>query len=154
MTDLISRQTAIDDIYETFCYAYCDNCEKEMNEDLCGDCHRKYQNWAASKKIISKTINSLPSAESSKIQDILDYLDTALHPIISPEHWNVYSELYDMISMLPSAERHGRWIIYPVSPWDGEDVKCSVCGEKGCAPYWDYCPHCGSQMVDVVNEDE
>ena len=50
--------------------------------------------------------------------------------------------------------RHGRWIIYPVSPWDGEDVKCSVCGEKGCAPYWDYCPHCGSQMVDVVSENE
>ena len=50
--------------------------------------------------------------------------------------------------------RHGRWIIYTVSPWDGEDVKCSVCGEKGCAPYWDYCPHCGSQMVDVVSENE
>lgn len=63
MDDLIRRQAAIDVIYETFCYAYCDNCEKEMNEDLCGDCHRKYQNWAASKKIISKTINSLPSAE-------------------------------------------------------------------------------------------
>ena len=61
--DVISRQAAIKAIYETFCYAYCDNCEKEMNEDLCGDCHRKYQNWAASKKIISKTINSLPSAE-------------------------------------------------------------------------------------------
>lgn len=63
MNDLISRQAAIDAIYETFCYAYCDNCEKEMNEDLCGDCHRKYQNWAASKNIISKTINSLPSAQ-------------------------------------------------------------------------------------------
>ena len=50
--------------------------------------------------------------------------------------------------------KHGRWIIYTVSPWDGEDVKCSVCGEKGCAPYWDYCPHCGSQMVDVVSENE
>lgn len=63
MDDSISRRAAIDAIYEAFCYAYCDNCEKEMNEDLCGDCHRKYQNWAASKKVISKTINSLPSAE-------------------------------------------------------------------------------------------
>lgn len=52
------------------------------------------------------------------------------------------------------ATKQGRWIIYTVSPWDGEDVKCSVCGEKGCAPYWDYCPHCGSQMVDVVSENE
>lgn len=48
-----------------------------------------------------------PSAQPERpfeIQDILDYLDTALHPIVSPEYWNVYSELYDMISMLPSAE--------------------------------------------------
>ena len=52
-------------------------------------------------------IMGLPSAQQerpSKIQDILNYLDTVLHPIISPEHWNVYSELHDMISTLPSAE--------------------------------------------------
>ena len=42
--------------------------------------------------------------QSLEIQGILDYLDTVLHPIISPEHWNVYSELYDMISMLPFAQ--------------------------------------------------
>ena len=70
--DAIDRQAAIDAIYETFCYAYCDNCEKEMNEDFCGDCHRKYQNWAASKKIISKTINSLPSAERHGRWEIAD----------------------------------------------------------------------------------
>lgn len=45
-----------------------------------------------------------PSTQPSEIQDILNYLDTVLHPIISPEHWNVYSELYDMISTLPSAQ--------------------------------------------------
>ena len=63
MSNMIERQDAIDAIYETFCYAYCDNCEKEMNEDLCGDCHRKYQNWSASKKTIEKVINNLPSAQ-------------------------------------------------------------------------------------------
>ena len=63
MNDLINRQDAIDAVYDAFCYAYCDNCEKEMNEDLCGDCHRKYQNWSASKKIIEKVINNLPSAQ-------------------------------------------------------------------------------------------
>lgn len=70
------------------------------------------------------------------------------------ENWIRVNEVRDSLLSLPSAERHGRWIIYTVSPWDGEDVKCSVCGEKGCAPYWDYCPHCGSQMVDVVSENE
>ena len=52
-------------------------------------------------------MKELPSAQpeqSSEIQDILEYLDTVLHPIISPDHWNVYSELHDMISMLPSVQ--------------------------------------------------
>ena len=37
-------------------------------------------------------------------QEVLDYLDNVLHPIVSPDNWNVYSELYDMIEELPSAE--------------------------------------------------
>ena len=63
MNDLISRQDAIDAVYDAFCYAYCDNCEKELDEDLCGDCHRKYQNWSASRKTVEKVINALPSAQ-------------------------------------------------------------------------------------------
>ena len=51
-----------------------------------------------------KELPSAQSEQSLEIQDILDYLDTVLHPIISPEHWNVYSELHDMISMLSSAQ--------------------------------------------------
>ena len=61
----------------------------------------------------------LPSAQPSEIQDILDYLDTALHPIISPEHWNVYSELHDMISMLPPAQPEPA---IPIS-WLMEEIK-------------------------------
>lgn len=41
-------------------------------------------------------------------QEVLNYLDNILHPIVSPDNWNVYSELYDMIEELPSAEPH--WI--------------------------------------------
>ena len=41
-------------------------------------------------------------------QEILDYLNNVLHPIVSPDNWNVYSELHDMIEELPSAEPH--WI--------------------------------------------
>lgn len=56
---------------------------------------------------VVKALKQLPSAQQElpfEIQDILDYLDTVLHPIISPEHWNVYSELHDMISTLPSTQ--------------------------------------------------
>lgn len=61
-------------------------------------------------------IEALPSAQpepTQEIQDILDYLDTVLHPIVSPEHWDVYSKLHDMVSGLPSAQLDGiplEWI--------------------------------------------
>ena len=35
-----------------------------------------------------------------KLQEILDYLDNELHPIVSPEHWYLYADLHDMISAL------------------------------------------------------
>ena len=34
------------------------------------------------------------------IQEILDCLDNVLHPLVSPDHWNVYSDLYDMVEQL------------------------------------------------------
>lgn len=47
------------------------------------------------------TVQPEPTQE---IQDILDYLNTVLHPIVSPEHWDVYSRLHDMVSSLPYAQ--------------------------------------------------
>lgn len=151
MDDMISRQAAIDAIYETFCYAYCDNCEKEMNEDLCGDCHRKYQNWAASKKIISKTINSLPSAkrdeqitsEMDEIFRIASEIRLAIGCNTSRECWEL-ARKGDIQRM-----RHGKWI----DPEDPTCYKCSVCGEYATQEYgltepifWRFCPNCGAQM--------
>ena len=104
-----------------------------------------------------------PSAESNlpfEIQDILDYLDTVLHPIVSPEHWNVYAELYDMISMLPSAQserKMGHWIEITSS---NHTYKCSVCGrllvnitdgKNNVAKNYPYC-HCGADMRGEENE--
>ena len=61
-SELTTKQAAIDAIYNTFCYAYCDNCENSTkDDDSCEDCHRKYQNWRASKDVIEKVINGLPS---------------------------------------------------------------------------------------------
>ena len=51
--------------------------------------------------------NSLPSSKpepSTEIQEILNYLDTILHPIVSPDNWNVYSKLHDMVSGLLYAQ--------------------------------------------------
>ena len=54
-------------------------------------------------RILEGLVSTIPE-QSAQIQDILQFLDERLHPIISPAHWNVYSELHDMISMLPSAQ--------------------------------------------------
>ena len=88
MSDLISRRAAISAAIEAV-----DDWDGGYNLDR--------------EERITSALNELPSAQperSSEIQDILEYLDTVLHPIISPDHWNVYSELHDMISMLPSAQ--------------------------------------------------
>ncbi len=42
---------------------------------------------------------------TTDVNDILAYLDGVVHPLVSPENWNVYSELYDMVSgLLKSCE--------------------------------------------------
>ena len=102
-------------------------------------------------------IADLPPAQPgqpSEIQDILEYLDTVLHPIISPEHWNVYSELHDMISTLPSAQperKKGRWIEIE-NEWGGLEIICSECASQVPRDAWgnavqsDYCYRCGADM--------
>ena len=59
------------------------------------------------KSVTPNDIMRFPSAQSEQstdIQDILQYLDNVIHPLVSPENWNVYSELHDMISNLPSVQ--------------------------------------------------
>ena len=88
-------------------------------------------------------------------QEILDYLDNVLHPIVSPDNWNVYSELRDMIEELPSAEpvRHGMFVGTEYDGYaDGNPVyyewKCSECGAifEEDEPTYRYCPNCGARM--------
>ena len=62
-------------------------------------------------------------------------------------------EIFAAIQDAPAADvqeiRRGRW------ENDGHTLACSNCHTiniRGVA--WDYCPHCGSQMVDVVSEDD
>lgn len=84
-------------------------------------------------------------------QEILDYLDNVLHPIVSPDNWNVYSELYDMIEELPSAEpKKGKWIKADSQQYFRKHYPfftCSECGyRKDSQKKWNYCPNCGCRM--------
>lgn len=131
--DTISRQAAIDAL------------EGKLDKTAKGDIGSFY-NTIIRQDI--ECIKQLPSAQPERpfeIQDILDYLDTVLHPIISPEYWNVYSELHDMISTLPSAERRGRWKRIIEDP---PVYACTECG-RTISTYnldrYPYC-HCGARM--------
>ena len=85
-------------------------------------------------------------------QEILDYLDNVLHPIVSPDNWNVYSELYDMIEELPSAEpvKRGQWIKADSQQYFRKHYPCFTCSEcgyrKDSQKTWNYCPNCGARM--------
>lgn len=81
-------------------------------------------------------------------QEVLNYLDNVLHPIVSPDNWNVYSELHDMIEELPPVEpvRHGKWIFESIR---GHAVMtCSECCkvQDGQTLCFTYCPNCGARM--------
>ena len=90
MDDLISRQAAINAIQRAL------DRETLLNSLV--------------RKIAVDAIRLLPAADVREnvkgewipcnVQEILDYLDAELHPIVSPEHWDVYSNLHDMISNL------------------------------------------------------
>ena len=54
-------------------------------------------------RILKQLVSAQPE-QSAQIQDILQFIDERLHPIVSPEHWDVYSELHDMISGLSYAQ--------------------------------------------------
>lgn len=53
---------------------------------------------------------SVQPESSTEIQEILEYLDTTLHPIVSPDNLNVYAELHDMVSKLPPTQPERKWI--------------------------------------------
>ena len=65
------------------------------------------------------------------------------------------SDTIIMLSEKARADRpQGEWEIYVVSPFDGEDCRCSNCGKTGCAPYWNFCPNCGSRNITKGADDE
>lgn len=92
--DLIYRQDAIDALNKMKIYRSLDS-----DRYVISDC-------------LNRIVN-LPSAQSeptTEIQKILNYLDTTIHPIVSPDNWYVYAELHDMVNKLPSAQPEQRWI--------------------------------------------
>lgn len=148
MKDPIERQDVIDEL-KKISFSHWFECGEYLSEDT-----REIKIISENKAL--EAIEALPPAQpepSTEIQEILDYLDNTLHPIVSPDNWNVYSELHDMVSKLPSVQPErgtGAWIIndeYPQHCW------CSECNNF--FSLFDpksihFCPNCGSEMKTCV----
>ena len=138
-TDTISRQAAIDVIRAMQTYKL-----------FAGD-----ELILVDKAGVMTELMMLPPAQPeqpTEVQDILQYLDEYLHPIVSPEHWSVYSELYDMISMLPSAQpeqKKGKWKCDENGDWHCSVCKAIVERDEQINHYWQYCYHCGAKMEET-----
>lgn len=78
--------------------------------------------------------NNTQSEQLSEIQDILEYLDTVLYPIISLDYWDVYSKLYDMISILPSTQQWTPCSERP--PKDGSEVLVTTSWNDVCKGWY------------------
>lgn len=142
MDDLIRRSEAIEVLENTDWYHQ--NANKDM---VSGANSNEHQAWYKADDVYG-ALESVPSAQPEQptgVQDILQYLDEYLHPIVSPEHWSVYSELYDMVSMLPSVQLEREpeeW----VDAGDPLTFTCSKCGYS-VARYnnTNFCPNCGNK---------
>ena len=88
--------------------------------------------WQGNEQLTKANLMAIKALQTEAVQDeavqeILGYLDNVLHPIVSPDNWYVYSDLYDMIVELPFEE-----------PECGCTTKMR---EKT-----KYCPNCGAKM--------
>lgn len=107
--DTISRQAALE-LVKDVCDAIMSGCKSHYSSEVGDEVYDDILEVDAILKCnkgIRNALRDMPSAQpepSTEIQEILNYLDTTLHPIVSPDNWNVYAELHDMVSRLPSAQ--------------------------------------------------
>ena len=161
MSDLISRQDAIDALYAEFEYVYCYNCDHEGNEEWCEDCHRKYMKWSASRNTIERVLNDLPSAQPELAQNLHTTCTDAIsrQAAIEAIHedadwlaaqgsdWQVERMERDksILKSLPSAEperKKGKWLRSGNSIFPYECDQCGDTNERATP----FCPHCGADM--------
>ena len=58
-----------------------------------------------------------------KIEEIRAYADTDIHPVVSPENWDVYAELCDMLDEAAGLEEKYRGMVdFAIQATDKEDV--------------------------------
>ena len=71
---------------------------------------------------------------SEKLEDIRNYLDVELHPVVSPDRWDVYSALCDMvddiIALLKLREPRVMSLDLPPEEWQDKVIWLEIKGKK------------------------
>ena len=80
----------------------------------------------------------------TNIEELIDELrrfaDNRVHPIVSPDHWNVYSQLVDFIDELDESLKEQDPVLPPSHLW--ETYSQTRHGE---------CPKCGADINEYDN---
>lgn len=76
------------------------------NHDVndCWDCASNITTWLTQEykpPILERVSKPDRGEKAMTIQEILGYLDNVLYPIVTPDNWDVYAELHNMIGELP-----------------------------------------------------
>lgn len=80
-----------------------------------------------------------------QLVEVRAYLDQELHPVVSPDHWNIYSELCDMVNNISALLAKQEPIKVERRM---EETEWNVCGNCGSHVIhkWAYCPYCGKRL--------
>lgn len=85
---------------------------------------------------------------SEKLEYIRNYLDVEVHPVVSPDRWDVYCALCDMvddiIALLKAQE--------PVRPIIEKNISTGECEDPWGRLF--FCGACGKRINEKYNPDE
>ena len=166
MSDLISRQAAIDAIHSAI-FDFFDIIEDDSESPIT----YKDKKLLELNKAITKRIRQMPSAQREPTRiisetraipsddDRVSLSETVTATYYDEEHeeWSrkivtvrdVLDSVCDEYTVLPSAERTGRWThVYDENEklFFRNKWICSACGKSNTYGMLDFCPHCGARM--------
>ena len=100
-------------------------------------------------------LENLPTVQPELLTDddfetIRIHLNAYKENLCNQQRWKEaeeYQSIIDRFMAFASAQPKRKYFKpYIIDALNQQDWKCSVCGQGGCAPYWNYCPWCGEKM--------
>ena len=65
---------AVDFLFNELSSVYCYNCRGNLDDDFCGDCHRKYMNWGIDEDTATSIVNEITKIPLSFLHYLLSLI--------------------------------------------------------------------------------